>query len=168
MDDMLGSGSDNEGLFDAPAQETAPAPSGGIDGMLAAGSDDEDLFGQPAAAPAAAAATPAEPAMSSALQEWERAKHAELAELDRKNDEADTQLRDQAREKLEQFNKTIREAQAKQEQHNKEVDEQTVAAQKNGSENKWETVVGYIDFNRSDLHERDVSRMKTLLLQLKH
>ena len=169
MDDMLGSGSDNEGLFDAPAQEQAPAATGALDGMLAAGSDDEDLFGQPAA-PAAAAATaaPVDVPVSSAVQDWERAKQAELAELDKKNAEADDKLREAAREKLDQFNKTIREAQEKREQHNKELDQQTVAAQKSGSQNKWETVVGYIDFNRSDLHERDVSRMKTLLLQLKH
>ena len=168
MEDMLGSGSDNEGLFEAPAQEQAPASGGALDGMLAAGSDDEELFGAaaPAAEPAAGAA-PVAPA-SSAVQEWERTKQAEIAELDKKNDEADAKLRDQAREKLDQFNKTIREAQEKREQHNKELDQQTVAAQKSGSQNKWETVVGYIDFNRSDLHERDVSRMKTLLLQLKH
>jgi hypothetical protein len=34
--------------------------------------------------------------------------------------------------------------------------------------NQWEKVVGFIDFNRSDLHERDVAKFKTLLLQLKH
>lgn len=171
MDDMLGSGSDNEGLFDAPAQTAAPEATGGLDGMLAAGSDDEDLFGQaaaPAASSAAAAAAPVDTPASSALIEWERAKQAELAELDKKNEDADAKLREAARDKLDQFNKTIREAQEKREQHNKEIDQQTVAAQKSGSENKWETVVGYIDFNRSDLHERDVSRMKTLLLQLKH
>ena len=49
--------------------------------------------------------------------------------------------------------------------YNKEIDDETL--QKHGSDNKWEGVAGYIDFNRSDLHEKDVSRMKSLLLQLK-
>ena len=73
-----------------------------------------------------------------------------------------------SRNSLDSFNKKIAEAQEKRGKDNLAVDEQTFASLKETPQNKWERVVKYIDFNRSDLHEKDVSKMKSLLLQLKH
>lgn len=162
MEEMLAGTQDDE-IFASTGQETLPTGTSNVDQML--GDGDDDLFDAPAAQETPASTT--EVATSSAVTEWERSKKDEIAELDRKNDSADEELRSEARDKLDKFNETVRQAQEKREQHNKELEEQFLAEQK--SEGKsWEKVVGYIDFNRTDLHEHDVSKMKTLLLQLKH
>jgi hypothetical protein len=41
------------------------------------------------------------------------------------------------------------------------------AALEGGNENPWVTVVGFSAFHRTDLHLRDVSGMKKLLIALK-
>ena len=182
MEDMLASGSDNEDIFgtgDAGQNPTndaldgllgsddenaaPPAQSGGLDGMLAGSDNEDDLFGGPEPFDQ----PPAETGPSPALAEWERAKREEIAEIDAKNDEADAKMREEARERLNEFNKALEEGQAQRAKGNLELDEQK-AASLEATGQKWEKVVSYIDFNRADLHERNVSRMKTLLLQLKH
>lgn len=162
MEEMLAGTQDDE-IFASTGQEPLPTGTSNVDQML--GDGDDDLFDAPVTQETPAQTT--EVATSSAVTEWERSKKDEIAELDRKNNSADEELRSEARDKLDKFNETVRQAQEKREQHNKELEEQFLAEQK--SEGKsWEKVVGYIDFNRTDLHERDVSKMKTLLLQLKH
>lgn len=153
--DMFGDA--NTALFGAeqPAQQEA------VDMMLAGSDGEDDLFGAPEI-------VAQEPMQESAIAQWEKQKQAEIAETENVYNENDAKLKQMAAEKLQQFYATLREAQEKREQHNKDVDEQTIATQQSPSENKWENVVAYIDFNRSDLHEKDVSRMKSLLLQLKH
>ena len=163
MEDMLASGQNDDLFGSEETPQEQQNSTTGLDGMLAGSDNDDDLFGASAPAPAPAAEAP----QSSALNDWERTKREEIAELDRKNDEADAELKNQAREKLDKFNETLRKAQESREQHNKELEEQFLAEQKSEAKS-WEKVVGYIDFNRTDLHERDVSKMKTLLLQLKH
>ena len=133
---------------------------GGLEGMLA-GSDDAALFG------AQEESQPQQETGSSAMAQWEAEKREELKRMDETEEKANEELKKKVRDESEKFTATLRDAQEKREKQNKEIDEETAAEQKNGSENKWEGVAGYIDFNRSDLHERDVSRMKSLLLQLK-
>lgn len=139
----------------------------GFNDMMAK-SDEDDLFGgsEPVAA--------AEPTMmgfaqeESALMQWENAKKQQIAEIDSADAEKDAALREEGRAASDNFYNKLQEAQEKRAQHNKEVDAQKIMSQESTSENQWEKVVEYIDFNRTDLHEKDVSRMKSLLLQLKH
>ena len=148
MDEMLA----------AESQAVQSHQNGGLEGMLA-GSDDEGLFG------AQEQSQPQQATESSAMAQWEAEKREELKRMDETEEKANEELKKKVRDESEKFTATLRDAQEKREKQNKEIDDETL--QKNGSDNKWEGVAGYIDFNRSDLHEKDVSRMKSLLLQLK-
>jgi hypothetical protein len=75
--------------------------------------------------------------------------------------------RTEASEKLAKFSATLRESQAKRAALNQEADQQKLAELEGDYDNPWEKVVKLIDFGRADLHQRDVGRMKLLLLQLK-
>lgn len=135
---------------------------GDLDAMLA-NDDNDDLFANEVPPPAQ------QPEISSsALIEWERTKSDEISEMDNASSQADNELRQKASESLNKFHQTLTEAQQNRAKHNKEVDEQTIADIEATGVQKWERVVSFIDFNRSDLHTRDVSKMKSLLLQLKH
>jgi hypothetical protein len=171
MGDLLGEFGDDAdaptdvpGLLDAPPAVSEPPAGAGssLDGMLA-GSDDDDLFGAQPPAPEPAAAQP-----TSALVQWQRAKDTELQEKDARDDAASGELKAKARDALTAFNKTIAEGQEKRRVHNAELDAEKTADLQANFGNQWEKVVKFIDFNRSDLHERDVAKFKTLLLQLKH
>jgi hypothetical protein len=159
MGDLLGDFGD-----DSQVPRTDPPTQSGsaLDAMLG-GSDDEDLFAPPAplqeAAPAQA---------PSALIAWQRQKDEELREKDNQDAEKSEALKNQARDSLTKFNNTVSEAQGNRATHNRELDEQKRADLEGVAGNQWEKVVKFVDFNRSDLHEKDVSKFKTLLLQLKH
>lgn len=128
------------------------------------GGDDDDLFGAGDPVPVQTFVD-AEP---SAVAKWEQEKNAEIADRDAAEQEVDNGLKEKANAARDTFYKNLQEAQEKRHAHNKEVDEQTVSGMESTVENQWEKVVSYIDFNRTDLHEKDVSRMKSLLLQMKH
>jgi hypothetical protein len=171
MDDLLGGVTDEaqtptdaNNLFDTSDPISGPPgqASSGLDGMLA-GSDDDDLFGGQAPAPEPVSSQPA-----SALIQWQHAKDAELREQDARDAQAADELKAKARASLDTFTKTIADSQEKRRVHNAELDSQKVADLQASSGNQWEKTVKFIDFNRSDLHERDVAKFKTLLLQLKH
>ncbi|OHT03418.1 Clathrin light chain [Tritrichomonas foetus] len=138
---------------------------GGIDQMLAGGDDDDDLFGGPSQNPNDQAP---EPEQQTALVEWERKRQEEIQKIDAELSAQDEELRKQASASLDKYYKGLKESQEKRAQCNIETDQQFLSTQSNTDIPTWERVVGYIDFNRSDLHERDASRMKSLLLQLKH
>ena len=162
VDDIFGS---------APAP--APAQSDDIFGQpVPQQNNSVDIFGQPqqAASDDIYAQGPAqvEPEAVSALVEWQKEKDEEIAKNDQDEQEAATKMKAKASEELAAYNAKIEEAQTNRAAHNKSVDEETMAALNGESDNKWERVVSYIDFNRNELHEKDVSRMKSLLLQLKH
>ena len=146
-------------------------PTSQLDDMLANDDDDDDLFTSNNninnSTNSFNANQPTEPEQPSALIEWKAKKNEELAKLDAEEQQKNEEIRTQAKTTLDNYYVKLHDSQEKREKHNKEVDEQTVADQQN-NDNKWEKTVSYIDFNRSDLHERDVSRMKSLLLQLKH
>jgi hypothetical protein len=142
--------------------DAGPPKSTDLDGMLA-GSDDDDLFGT-----AVPAAPPEQtPAPASALIAWERQKQIELGEKDSQDASKDADLRTAASGALKDFLAKLSDGQSKRAIHNKELDEQK-RADLEATGNQWEKVVKFIDFNRSDLHQKDISKMKTLLLQLKH
>jgi hypothetical protein len=107
------------------------------------------------------------PSQTAALVAWQEQKNVELREKDAGESEANDALRATAGQSARDFLTTISASQEKRAVHNRELDEQK-KADLNATGNTWEKVVKFIDFNRSDLHERDVSKMKTLLLQLKH
>jgi hypothetical protein len=131
--------------------------------MLADG-DDDDLF----------SGTPSQPVQTlpdqpqSALIAWQRAKDSELQEKDAQESQQSDSLKAQARTAADNFFKTIAESQEKRRVHNNELDAQKKADLESQTGNQWERVVKFIDFNRSDLHEREVGKFKSLLLQLKH
>ena len=105
---------------------------------------------------------------STILVDWEKKKIQETNKLDDELLAKDKKMYEKAREELDQYFNKIKEAQEKRLEHNKEVEKAIIEELQKESQNKWETVVNYIDFNRSDLHKKDISRMKSLLLQLKH
>lgn len=157
-DDLFGGNNQttsNDGLFGVPASQG----SNNVDDMLA-GSDDDDLFAQ--------AVQPQEQETPSALVEWEKQKQIEIQNIDAKNQQDDEELNKKASEAITKFNDNLHEAQEKRAKHNLELDQQFFSDMDSNPENQWEKVVSYIDFNRSDLHQKDISKMKSLLLQLKH
>ena len=198
MDNMLSGGSETDLFGSTPAPEGQPAggetaddifgdasPQSGSNDLVGAssGNASHDIFGPPATSQAADdifgspesgpaddiyANQPAEPQRISALVEWQEKKNQEIAVIDQQESEEIAKIRSKAQEELDAFNKKIDEAQANRAKHNKAVDEETKASLEENPTNKWERVVKYIDFNRSELHEKDVSKMKSLLLQLKH
>ena len=186
-------GSDNEvevadDIFGTPSGNGTPqnsadifaAPQGSNGGMA------DDIFGTPAPAEQNAAdifggsqnnaddiyaggpAEPAVPERESALVEWQRQKDQEISVIDEKEAKEIAEMKEKASKELAAYNKKVQEAQENRAKHNLSVDQETIASLNSTPENKWERVVSYIDLNRTDLHEKDVSRMKSLLLQLKH
>lgn len=103
-----------------------------------------------------------------AVKQWETTKNQELAAKDKEESEKYDKMVSKASTDLAQYKKKITESQEVRAQHNKEIEDQNTEVTQSKPENKWEEVVSFIDFNRSDLHKKDVSRMKSLLLQLKH
>ncbi|OHT14195.1 clathrin light chain A-like protein [Tritrichomonas foetus] len=168
MDDML-AGSNNDDL-DLFGEEAAPVPSQeqneGIDAMLA-DNDDDDLFSAPQGAPEGQESQP-EAETSSALIRWQQEKDGQLRELDANESTQNQEMQSKAKESLDRYYKNLAESQENRAKLNRETDEQSIADRDSTTTQSWEKVVKFIDFNRSDLHERDVSRMKSLLLQLKH
>lgn len=150
--------------IDMFAPATIPPVGAEIDmRMLVDPEQDDDLFDNQAPEQ-----VQPEEAPSSKLLEWEAEKNQELIQNDSANQEKDTQIRTEASEKLQTFYETLSEAQKNRAKHNLEVDQEFIADLESESAQKWEKVVKYIDFNRTDLHERDNTKMKSLLLQLKH
>ena len=149
-------------------QGTPQGSSNNIDSMLA-GSDDDDLFSPPQQQQQQSH-DEEEPLNSgpTALDKWRDEKQNELRELDQKESQQNSELAKEAREKLDNFYKTLKESQESRAKHNLEVDQEFIQDRDSTTTKPWERVVSFIDFNRSDLHERDIQRMKSLLLQLKH
>jgi hypothetical protein len=158
QDDALGQ-TDSLGLL---GSSNPPQADSSLDGMLG-DADDDDLFGGAPPQPAPVSSQP-----PSALIAWQRAKDAELQEKDGQEAQVADDLKGTARASLDTFTKTIADAQEKRRVHNAELDVQKKADLESQSGNQWERVVKFVDFNRSDLHERDIAKFKTLLLQLKH
>jgi hypothetical protein len=130
---------------------------------MLAGSDEDELFGEVPQQQEVHA-----PVTSSAILEWEREKRQEIDARDRSEAEYVEEMKAKAKKGLAAHLALISENQTKAAKHNIEVDKQTLLDQGTKPDNSWERVVKYIDFNRSDLHQRDVGKMKSLLLQLKH
>ena len=161
-------------VLDLPEDEPA---GGNADDIFGSGQPEQqnsaDIFGAPAQGEAddiysAGPAEPAEPERESALVEWQRQKDQEIAAIDAAEEKEIAEMKEKAKKQLDDYNKKVDEAQANRAKHNLDVDKETFETLNSHPENQWERVVTYIDFNRADLHEKDVSRMKSLLLQLKH
>ena len=135
-------------------------PTGG-DQMLAGDDDADELYQQ---APSGTAAF-AEP---TPISKWNEEKQAELLAKEAKEEEEKENLRNQSSSEIQAFLNRVDELQQKRAAQNKELDEQFVKTQEDQTIQQWERVVNQIDFNRTDLHEKDVSKMKSLLLQLKN
>ena len=163
-DDLMMVGNDSaDDIFGSPAPaENASIQQDDLAGMLGGDNEDEDLFGAPTPV------NPAPVATSTALDDWKAAKDKEISERDAKEQEQISAMKEIGSKDLSDFNHSVDEAQQKRAVHNKEVDAQMIADIESEAAQKWEKVVSLIDFNRSDLHERDIGRMKSLLLQLKH
>jgi hypothetical protein len=169
MADLLGSFDDPSGLTDF--EDAAPAPvvrrdSTSLEGMLA-GSDDEDLFASPSPVPVAPAEIEDGPLSApSALIAWKQQKDNEVAAKDGEDAQYADRLRQEAERKLNDYKKTLQTEQEKRAKLNAESDaEKITGLEKEG--NRWEKVALMIDFTRNDNHVKDVSRFKTLLIQLK-
>ena len=170
IDNMLGGDQDDDDLFgqDHPPAAAQPAPEsspvgGNLDDMLTNDNDDDDLFGgapQQSFQQSQDQHHNDQPEASAALQQWEAKKKEEIAQLDQKEEKENEALRDEARDKLEKHLATLRNSQEMRAKQNREADQQKMADLESTVSNKWEKTVAYIDFNRGDLHERDVSRMK--------
>jgi hypothetical protein len=157
-------------LFDglpAPGDAVAPRASTDLDGMLG-GSDDDDPFSAPPPALAAPAAPTGPPAPPSALIAWERETAAELAKKDQADDEGAAELRRTAKNALDDWYALLRDQQDKRAKQNQDDQAEKLEELEREAANPWEKVGLLIDANRTDLHVRDVSRMKSLLLKLKH
>jgi hypothetical protein len=124
---------------------------------------DDILFASQAPTPHPVSSEP-----TAALRAWQRTKDAELQEQDARDSQAADELKAKARASLDAFNKTIAESQEKQRVHNAELAAQKTADAEVMGGNQWERVVNFIDFRRSDLHQVDVAKFQTLLLQLRH
>lgn len=186
------SGNSGEDLFGSQS-----APIGEQDGNASAEVNAEDVSGSPAASPKGSADALAQPPQTtnsndafisqndaeddiyasgpadtpqkvSALVEWEATRNKEISEKDEEEQKQIQDIRDKANADLNNFHKKLEENQEKRAKHNADVDDETKANLLSHPSNKWEGVVNYIDFNRSEFHTKDVSRMKGLLLQLKH
>jgi hypothetical protein len=172
MDDLLGNlgdgqpddeGQSGDVLGSLSGSNPPSQPGSALDSMLA-DQDDDDLFSAPAAPPE----QPSSSQPPSALIAWQREKDAELQGKDAEEAAKADGLKAEARSAADNFVKTIADAQHKRAVHNKELDDQKKADLESQAGTQWEKVVKFIDFNRSDLHERDVAKFKSLLLQLKH
>jgi hypothetical protein len=168
MEDLLTGGDQgHQGTGDIldpfPNQNPTTQPGSALDSMLA-DPDDDDLFSPPA--PQAQQSLPDQPV--SALVAWQREKDGELQAKDAADAAKADEIKAQARASADTFFKTLEDSQQKRALHNKELDEQKLADLASQTGTQWEKVVKLIDFNRSDLHERDVAKFKSLLLQLKH
>jgi hypothetical protein len=136
-------------------------PDGTVNGMLCDDSD-EDLFGSEQVA-----ASKPPPVSSSAILAWEEGKRREIESKDREESEVAEKLKGEASSALKTFHEKLSVAQSNRAKHNRELDAQKIAEQKKVPDNRWERVVEQIDFSRADLHVKDVSKMRSLLLQLK-
>lgn len=161
-DDLFGDNNQTVSNDDIFTDVQASQGSNNVDDMLA-GSDDDDLFSQ-----AVQPQQEEEETAPSALIEWEAQKQIEIQRIDAENQEKDENLSSQGSEAITKYNKNLHDAQEKRARHNIELDQQFFSDMEYMPENKWEKVVSYIDFNRADLHQKDVSKMKSILLQLKH
>jgi hypothetical protein len=170
MADLFGDLDDGVGPTDFP--DLAPdASSGnqpaGLGSMLAAIGDDDDFYAPPpSAAPPAAPAfsTPAAP--PSALIEWQRQKDADLAEQDAKEAEASKELAAKARKGLDDYYQTIRTQQEKRAKANEDADLVLVADLESDG-NPWQKVGKLINLQANPVRSTDLSRFRTLLIQLK-
>merc|ERR1719281_2423763 len=104
------------------------------------------------------------------LREWEDAHQRELEQKETKETQDKMELRKQAETELADWYKDRTETISKKLAANR-AEEETLEASKKGavpSANIWERVVDLIDTNsRAADAERDISRMRTLLIQLK-
>ena len=101
-------------------------------------------------------------------EEWEKTRRAEIDASDEAEREAINELRAKGTKSVEEFNAKLKDLQEKRMQHNQEVDKEIIEDINSTAYKEWEKVVSLIDFNRSDLHEKDCAKMKSILLQLKH
>jgi hypothetical protein len=169
MADLLDSFDDASELTDFDGTRHLPVSrrdSTNLEGMLA-GSDEDDLFGNPDPAPIIAAdSEDGPPAQPSALIAWKQQKDQELAAKDQADGQAAEKLRQEAEKKLVDYKKTLQTEQEKRARLNAQADEVKLSGlEKEG--NRWEKVGLMIDFTRNENHVKDVSRFKTLLIQLK-
>jgi hypothetical protein len=161
MTDLLDFLGDEPSPTDFPDGAPPAGQSAGLDLMLG-GSDDDDVYGSPA--PAAAAPQPA--AASSPLIEWQRQKDAEIADKDAQDDALSRQLAANAQTARDGHFETIRTAQEKRAKLNEESDRQFVTAlEAEGS--PWQKVAKFVNLQAAQNPGTDLSRFKTLLIQLK-
>jgi hypothetical protein len=141
-------------------EHEAPDPSSTAFGSMLGGEDDDFQI----AAPPSAVPPVSQP--PSALVQWQRNKTLELAEQDAKDHAAGQALTEEAAARRDRFFANVKEASDNRARHNAELDAQRSAAL-DGHANPWVTVGELSAFDRTDLHVRDVSGMKKLLISLK-
>lgn len=130
----------------------------------------------PAAAPALAAATlpldaatPVTREEPEKIRKWREDQKQRLAEKDREEELKKEELREQARKELADWYKQHEDTIRKTKASNRNAEKQFVAetdAIEPGTE--WERIAKLCDFNpKSNKSSRDVSRMRSIILQLK-
>eukprot|EP00451_Oxyrrhis_marina_P003779 CAMPEP_0204277026 /NCGR_PEP_ID=MMETSP0468-20130131/29062_1 /ASSEMBLY_ACC=CAM_ASM_000383 /TAXON_ID=2969 /ORGANISM="Oxyrrhis marina" /LENGTH=175 /DNA_ID=CAMNT_0051253743 /DNA_START=37 /DNA_END=564 /DNA_ORIENTATION=- len=117
----------------------------------------------PAAMPSAAAMSEAQ----NKLREWEAEHENELEAKAREEDVARKTMREQAKQALNDWHKERNDARDQRVQTLKAEETSTKSSQDGNKEAPWERVDSMLQADTST-HERDVSRMKGLLTQLKH
>lgn len=103
------------------------------------------------------------------IKKWREEQKARLEEKDREEEKKKDELREQARKELEDWYKHHEETISKTKASNRNAEKQFVAEADDiepGTE--WERIAKLCDFNpKSSKSSRDVSRMRSIILQLK-
>jgi hypothetical protein len=165
MADLLGDFDDLPG----PTESSNPPTTNqsvDLDSMLGDANDD-DLYGGPSEPTPFDGSASIPDAPSSALIAWKRQRDAEIAEKDAQDAEAAQQRRQTARQTLDNHYEVLRNEQEKKAKANALLDEEKLSElEREGG--TWQKVLHHVDLQRSDLHVKDVSKFKTLLIQLKN
>lgn len=111
-----------------------------------------------------------EPKGPSALDEWRRQRRILIESEDQKEVSETEKMRAAAAKQLEDKKAEIKQMQEDAKKRNLEEDKETMAMLDNKAGNQWENVAKHAELEkeRSDLHQRDVTRMRALLFNLKH
>jgi hypothetical protein len=168
MTDLLGDFDDGPSPTDFPDGPRAPFSgdqSANADSMLGDLGDDDGFFPAPVDT-ASASAFAASAGPPSALIEWQRQKAQNIAEKDEQDEALSKELAANAQTARAVYFETIRTQQEKRARANDEAD-RVLIADLEVSGNPWQKVGKLINLQVAPVRRTDVSRFKTLLIQLK-
>jgi hypothetical protein len=105
---------------------------------------------------------------SPALTDWKRQKDADLSEKDSEDEELAKKLRGEAQTRVEEYFQTLRTEQDKRSKANAEAEATKVGKLEEEGRNPWEKVGQLLDFTRTNSHEKDITKFRRLLIELKN